>query len=258
MASAFQRDTTANLATSNPETQLAWHEAYRDNMQNMYRTSYQDMVHGREVAVKNDFPDGYGGHVPSLRHDVLFRNTKFDRMHDSLRGNVARDIFPSFQEQNEGIPSSTRFPRGKKKPPTAGTVPHVLVKPPWALTLALQEPPTFRTSPSNTARLGSAPTPRWHNSQSAQERSNNSARYAGQAMAGGADNMANGDLTMDAWPQSPVQTAVASANKQAKSNRMPTEEEILNESRMLGSPNARSLTSQPLSSRGHPGRVAYL
>jgi len=138
--------------TGDPETQKAWHNTYRDMVDNMYRTSYQDMIHGREVSVKNDFPAGYGGHVPSLRHDVLFRNTEFDRMRASLRNDPGRDVFPSFVEQNAGAPTYTKSPRGLLQAPTANCGPDVLVKPPWALTLTLREPPTFRTSPPGTAR----------------------------------------------------------------------------------------------------------
>eukprot|EP00929_Paragymnodinium_shiwhaense_P007559 TRINITY_DN111475_c0_g1_i1.p1 TRINITY_DN111475_c0_g1~~TRINITY_DN111475_c0_g1_i1.p1 ORF type:complete len:192 (-),score=27.71 TRINITY_DN111475_c0_g1_i1:180-755(-) len=141
-----------NLKTGDPERQYDWHETFRDNMSNIYRTSYQDMVHGREVSVKNDLPAGYGGHIPSLRHDMLFRNTAFDRRLDSLNMDVTRDTLPSFLEQKHGIPAYTAFPRGRHLPPTAGTVPNVSVKPPWALTLPLREPPTFRTVP-NSARL---------------------------------------------------------------------------------------------------------
>lgn len=142
--------------TGDPSTQKEWHSTYRDMVDNMYRTSYQDMIHGREVSVKNDYPAGYGGHVPTLRHDVLFRNTEFDRMRLSLRKDQGRDVFPSFAEQNMGIPSYTKFPRGVNQAPTAGCGPDVLVKPPWALTLTLREPPTFRTSPPASARMNSA------------------------------------------------------------------------------------------------------
>merc|ERR1719486_520530 len=142
MRSTFNR-------TGNIETQKEWHNTYRDMMENMYRTSYQDMIHGREVSVKNDFPAGYGGHVPSLRHDVLFRNTEFDRMRRGLRNDPGRDVFPSFDKQNLGLPTYTKSPRGTMHTaPSTGAQPDVLVKPPWALTLSLREPPSFRTCPS--------------------------------------------------------------------------------------------------------------
>lgn len=218
------------LTTGNPDTQHEWHETYRDTMQNMYRTSYKDMIHGREVAVKNDMPAGYGGHVLSTRHDVLFRNTAFDRKSDMLRTDPARDVMPSFREQNDGVPSSTHFPRGRKKPPTAGTVPDALVKPPWALTSSIRVPPTFRTSPPGSAR--SQTTPRGVSSSSwagmsGGQRTNTAAMTAGQSMS-----QAAAAVDIDVPPQSARENrglhfAVASANEEAARHRMPTEEEIL-------------------------------
>lgn len=121
------------------------HETFRDTTKNMYRSSYHDMVHGREISVKSDLPSGYGGHVPSLRHDVLFRNTAFDRTTQTKRNDTSRDAFPSFEEQISGIPSYTSTPRGPKKTPTARTIPSLTCSPPWAVTLPLQAPPTHRT-----------------------------------------------------------------------------------------------------------------
>lgn len=149
----------STLNTGIAETQREWHEAYRDMMQDMYRTSYVDMVSGREVAVKSDFPSGYGGHVPSLRHDALFRETKFDRTLDALRADPGRDTLPGFKELKDGVPAYTARPRGARKPETAFThpgPPGTLITAPWAVTAALQEPPTFRNSPA-TMRLA---TPR--------------------------------------------------------------------------------------------------
>merc|ERR1719335_397326 len=140
--------------------QFHWHETFRDTVKNTYRTTYNDMVHGREVSVRSDFPSGYGGHVPSLRHDVLFRNTAFDRMRATMQANVSRDVFSSFNGQIEGIPTHTKQPRGSKRVPTAHTIPNSTCKPPWAMTLSLREPPTHRTAPSffagNGARAVSA------------------------------------------------------------------------------------------------------
>lgn len=127
----------AKFAATMPE-----HQSHRDHMQNMYRTSYQDMVHGREVAVKNDFPAGYGGHVPSMRHDVMFRNTEFDRMHAALRDHPDRYSFPNFADQKNGVPCYTAKPRGVRRVP-----PDVTAKPPWAVALSLQDQPSFRASP---------------------------------------------------------------------------------------------------------------
>ncbi|CAK0846550.1 unnamed protein product, partial [Prorocentrum cordatum] len=117
--------------------QWQWHEAHRDEKKNMYRTSYSDMSQGREVAVKSDCPSGYGGHVPSLRFDVLHRNTGFDRTNTIRKNDFGRDTLPDFSEQLSGIPSYTAFPQGANSKPTAGVVPHdgttTMLKPPWAV-----------------------------------------------------------------------------------------------------------------------------
>jgi len=154
---------TARSGLGDPNTQHDWHETYRDTVKNMYRSSYADMVHGHEVSVRSDLPSGYGGHCPSLRHDVLFRNTGFDRKKDTMKANFSRDAFPAFDGQINGVPTYCYNPRGAKKVPTAGTIPNSRCKPPWAVTLPLQEPPTIRTSApvlrgrsgAQTAREGS-------------------------------------------------------------------------------------------------------
>uniref|UniRef100_A0A7S1RVE3 Uncharacterized protein n=1 Tax=Alexandrium catenella TaxID=2925 RepID=A0A7S1RVE3_ALECA len=141
----------AGLVAGDPAEQSLWHEAHRDAAKNMYRTSYSDMSHGREVAVKSDFPSGYGGHVPSVRHDVLFRNTAFDREITVRKGNRNRDTHHPFEEQIAGVPCSTKDPRGAKRPPTYGTIPHdgstTMPKPPWAIITTRREPLTHRTTP---------------------------------------------------------------------------------------------------------------
>eukprot|EP00746_Dinoflagellata_sp_MGD_P162769 gnl/MRDRNA2_/MRDRNA2_90477_c0_seq1.p1 gnl/MRDRNA2_/MRDRNA2_90477_c0~~gnl/MRDRNA2_/MRDRNA2_90477_c0_seq1.p1 ORF type:complete len:188 (+),score=26.01 gnl/MRDRNA2_/MRDRNA2_90477_c0_seq1:98-661(+) len=137
---------TARSGIGNPNTQHQWHETFRDTVKNMYRSSYADMVHGREVSVGSDLPSGYGGHCPSLRHDILFRNTGFDRRKEEMKMNFSRDAFPAFEGQIQGVPTYCTNPRGAKKVPTAGTIPASRCKPPWAVTLPLQEPPTIRTS----------------------------------------------------------------------------------------------------------------
>lgn len=73
-----------------------------DSLQSINR--HQDMSHGRETYARSflvarriranllwlilspfptfdagDYPAGYGGHIPSIRFDVLHRNTAFDR-----------------------------------------------------------------------------------------------------------------------------------------------------------------------------------
>lgn len=132
------------LRTGDLGTQWKWHETFRDTAKNMYRTSYTDMIHGREISVASDYPSGYGGHVPSLRHDVLFRNSGFDRQRALMHYDVARDTLPSFKSQIDGVPASAK-PRGAKKVPTTGTLPKSNVRPPWAVAMPIYDIPTFRT-----------------------------------------------------------------------------------------------------------------
>uniref|UniRef100_A0A7S1AMJ8 Uncharacterized protein n=1 Tax=Noctiluca scintillans TaxID=2966 RepID=A0A7S1AMJ8_NOCSC len=157
MAFSFRR---GELETGDMLAQHLWHDEHRDHQKNMYRTSYHDMIHCRDVAVKRDMPSGYGGHIPSLRHDVLFRNTRFDDMRADLE-HPHRDTHPSFWEQKAGIPSHTDNPRGARRPPTTGTVPNARVAPRWGLTFPAEEPPSFRTVPGRTTpRAVSSPANR--------------------------------------------------------------------------------------------------
>jgi hypothetical protein len=213
--------------TGDPETQYEWHNTYRDSVDNMYRTTYQDMIHGREVSVKNDFPAGYGGHVPSLRHDVLFRNTEFDRMHELLRNDPGRDVFPSFVNQNKGLPTYTKFPRGVNIPPTANCGPDVLVKPPWGVTLSLNEPPTFRTSPPGTARLDSSRGSRPGTTPGGSRNRVNQAAVKAGRLAFDLER-ADGDASNDRpSTAAALSAAVASANEKASYLSMPSETEVL-------------------------------
>jgi len=221
MATTF--DAMARIG--DPKTQKEWHGTYSDMSKNMYRTSYQDMIHGREVSVKNDFPAGYRGHIPSLRHDVLFRNTGFDRIREELANDPGRDVFPSFAEQNTGVPTYTKHPRGINKAPTAGCGPDVLVKPPWALTLTLREPPTFRTSPRlGTPRGGQRPVTTPGGSRC---RVNEAAVKAGQLSFNVEDR---GDRD-GAVSTDPIAARIGSANAKAARICMPTEEEVLSSAR---------------------------
>lgn len=146
-AATTQKPSTATPRSGigDPNTQHLWHLTFKDTVKNMYRSSYKDMVHGQEVSVKSDLPSGYGGHCPSLRHDILFRNTGFDRRKEAMRMNFSRDAFPAFEEQIQGVPTYCANPRGAKKVPTAGTIPGSGCKPPWAVTMPLQDPPTIRS-----------------------------------------------------------------------------------------------------------------
>mmetsp|Transcript_55680 Transcript_55680/g.119829 ORF Transcript_55680/g.119829 Transcript_55680/m.119829 type:complete len:203 (-) Transcript_55680:175-783(-) len=127
----------SGLIAGDPGAQWEWHEAHRDLTKNQYRTNYTDMTHGREVYVKSDFPAGYGGHIPSIRHDVLFRNTQFDRTATLMRNDPSRDAFTSFDMQIGGLPHSTKKPQGSKTAPSKGVVPHdgttTMLRPPWGL-----------------------------------------------------------------------------------------------------------------------------
>eukprot|EP00397_Hematodinium_sp_SG-2012_P060562 GEMP01079045.1.p1 GENE.GEMP01079045.1~~GEMP01079045.1.p1 ORF type:complete len:172 (+),score=36.04 GEMP01079045.1:88-603(+) len=127
----------SGVCTGDLRTQWKWHESFRDASKNMYRTSYTDMIHGREVSVTSDFPSGYGGHIPAIRHDILFRNTGFDRTRRIRQCDFSRDSFPDFSTQIAG--------RAAEAPPP---VDRQLQRPtPWAITAPIRKPPTFRTTP---------------------------------------------------------------------------------------------------------------
>jgi len=142
-----------DLKCGDPGTQWEWHEAYRDIHKNMYRTSYSDMIHGRETNTKSDYPAGYGGHIPGMRFDVLHKNTEFHRTYHLRRTDPGRDGQPSYGEQIAGIPTITRCPRGARKAPSYKTVPNdsstLQVKAPYGQTQPLQRPPCHRDAPAS-------------------------------------------------------------------------------------------------------------
>mmetsp|Transcript_22836 Transcript_22836/g.44389 ORF Transcript_22836/g.44389 Transcript_22836/m.44389 type:complete len:226 (-) Transcript_22836:94-771(-) len=171
-----------------PATQWEWHEAHRDLAKNMYRTSYSDMSHGREAHVRSDYPSGYGGHIPSLRHDVLHRNTSFDRSATLRRNDPSRDSHPSFLDQISGIPTVTKFPSGARKNPTSGVVQHdgttTTLKPPWGvLTHKTRQPLNYRFPPPNMRRTASSPA--------LGDRANRAAKLVGAKVATGPDTRAS-------------------------------------------------------------------
>lgn len=92
-----------------------WHGAFRDEVKNMYRTSYQDFMTLSPVALQSDFPSGYGGNKPSMRHEVLHRNTAFEKTYGHLRnGSLAcsgRFHFPDFSASKTGTPIFTANPQ---------------------------------------------------------------------------------------------------------------------------------------------------
>mmetsp|Transcript_24246 Transcript_24246/g.38834 ORF Transcript_24246/g.38834 Transcript_24246/m.38834 type:complete len:222 (+) Transcript_24246:63-728(+) len=202
-----------------PETQMEWHESYRDAQKNMYRTSYEDMSMSREVHVRSDYPSGFGGHVRSVRHDILFRNTAFDKEAENLRNDDRRDAYPSFKEHIAGLPTTTRFPRGTKKPPTFGVVPHdgttTMLKPPWATLTSNCAPLSFRNSPPTMAngqlRIG---TPRV----------NTAAKNAGALLG---PFSARGPSRGTPGSASSMKKTMNIANSVAYNQRMPTEADIL-------------------------------
>jgi hypothetical protein len=150
-----------NMIDKDPALQWKWHEAYRDLNKNMYRTSYTDASHFRETYVKSDFPAGYGGHIPSIRHDILFRNTEFDRKWALMRQDPSRDSKVSFHDQISGVPSYTKYPCGAKKNPSKGVCLHDgTTRPlaPWGITVnPYREGLSQRTIPSTIQRARSTP-----------------------------------------------------------------------------------------------------
>jgi len=191
----------SGLIAGDPANQSEWHEVHRDMMKNMYRTSYSDMSHGREVSVKSDFPSGYGGHVPSVRHDITFRNTAFDREQGQRRYHPTRDTHPSFEEQIAGVPGHTSNPRGARRQPTYGTIPHNgttgMPNFPWAVSATRREPLTHRMPPPTMGNPEIMQSPRSLSARAERSyelapfntprssRSNEAARTAGTVLAAG-------------------------------------------------------------------------
>lgn len=128
-------------------TQWHWHTTFRDTSKNMYRTTYMDMIHGREVAVKSDMPSGYGGHVPQVAHDILFKNTEFQGTLEERQLDPKRDSFPCFTQQKDGAPAYAKN-TAHENIPTFGTLPDVRVQPPWAITPPIHEVPNYKTVPA--------------------------------------------------------------------------------------------------------------
>lgn len=200
------------MLAGNPSSQWQWHEAYRDLAKNQFRTSYTDMSHGRETYVRSDFPAGYGGHIPSMRYDILHRNTAQDRHMAIRKSDPDRDVLPSFELQIRGLPSTTAHPCGAKKNPTKGVVPHSGLttnpKAPWGQLPGRCDtlnqhyfPGTLRRSLSMSSLVG-----------------------AGSMVA----SEARFDKAPD--PNSPtarLRDTVANANREATSASMPSEVQVL-------------------------------
>lgn len=221
--------TGSGLLDVDPARQWDWHEAHRDIARNQYRTSYTDMSHGKETYVKSDYPAGYGGHIPNMRFDILFRNTAFDRNQVLKRNDPGRDAHPSFKDQISGIPTWCSKPQGATKHPSYGVVAHDgSTRPlaPWGVVRPVREPPTHRNVPATLARARSSPM---------LERSNQAAQSAGASMTRSASQAAD---TMPAPDGSPtgfdrVKRTVSMANQEARQQQMPSEHEMLMEEMMM-------------------------
>lgn len=193
------------------------------------------MSHGREVHVKSDFPSGYGGHVPAIRHDILFKNTSHDRKATLMRTDPSRDAFPSFVEQINGIPSSTKFPQGAKKNPTYGVVPHdgttTMLRPPWGVMTGKRDPLNHRSSPPTMVLVRSSSSPTFTGTA---PRVNQAAQHAGAILSGGfnaPDSYMEGVSAFEESQISPgaerLKRTVHIANEEALRGRMPREADIL-------------------------------
>jgi len=214
-----------------PSRQWEWHEAHRDLAKNQYRTTYTDMVHFKEVNVKSDYPSGYGGHIPNIRHDVLFRNTAFDRVQALRRNDPSRDAHPSFKDHIAGIPTWCAKPQGAKKNPTYGVIPHdgttTNIICPWAVVRPVNAIPSYRNVPATLKRTRSMPG-------LGGSRGNPSAMSAGMAAMSPSGAQSAAQLPMMPSQQSQpspnaerLKRTVGMANEQSNQQRMPSEQEML-------------------------------
>mmetsp|Transcript_44012 Transcript_44012/g.79122 ORF Transcript_44012/g.79122 Transcript_44012/m.79122 type:complete len:219 (-) Transcript_44012:68-724(-) len=213
----------SGLIAGEPSKQWEWHESYRDLFKNMYRTSYADMSHGRETYVKSDYPAGYGGHIPSMRFDVLHRNTQFDRNISLSRTDPSRDAFPSFNANLTGIPNYTAHPCGAKKNPTKGVVPHsghtTQLKPPWGVMPSRRDPLNYRAQPPSMKRSISSPV-------IGAPRVNAAAMSAGSILASDPSYL---EASVESPGAERLKRSVKMANEHAQFGQMPHESEILAE-----------------------------
>jgi len=131
--------TDANVR--NLKNQWEWHDSFRDASKNMYRTTYSDCIHFREVNVENNYPSGYGGHVPTLRHDVLFKNTTLHAEIEARSHDVTRDCHPPFERQKRGQPIMSSKKRGLK------FAREEVYPAPWAYCLPTTPSLTYNDSP---------------------------------------------------------------------------------------------------------------
>jgi hypothetical protein len=196
---------------------------------NQYRTSYTDMVHFKEVNVKSDYPSGYGGHIPCIKHDILHRNTAFDRNQVLKRSDPSRDAHPSFRDQLAGIPTFCAKPQGARKNPTYGVVPHdgttTNLISPWAVVKPVVPTPSYRNVPTTLHRARSQP----------QIGRVNQAAKSGLAASRTSPANASSTQLMQQLPPEAAPTPAADrltrqvniANAQSTQQRMPSEQEML-------------------------------
>lgn len=223
-----------------PAKQWEWHEAHRDMAKNQYRTSYTDMVHFKEVNVKSDYPSGYGGHIPCIRHDMLYRNTAFDRQQALRRNDPSRDAHPSFRDQLAGIPTWCAKPQGARKNPSFGVFPTdgttTCLVPPWAIVKPVRPVPSMRHVPTTLHRTRSLPG-------LGGSRVNQAALSAGAAAVTSPQMGAASAAQLPSLPAeesvSPngaadrLKRAVSMANTNSNQEHMPSEQEMLMDE-MLG------------------------
>jgi len=125
------------------DSQLRWHRTYWDEVTNKYRSSTRDMMQGKEVVVKNDYPCGYQGNAPSVKFDMLYRNTQFDVVQKEREMDPMRNAYPiseyhKVKTRMDPIYSKDEVP---DTCPTLKTIPQVegplggpaLMKAPWGM-----------------------------------------------------------------------------------------------------------------------------
>lgn len=222
-----------------PSRQWQWHEAHRDAYRNQYRTTYTDMSHGRETSVKSEYPSGYGGHIPTLRFDVLFRNTAFDRNIVLKRNDPSRDAHPSFKDQLSGIPTFCSKPQGAKKNPSFKVVNHdgsTNPLAPWGVLRPVQQVPSFRNCPATMTRARSLPSIVADKGAQRQNRAAPAPQDMGAFIAAAKSEPKNAptaqlvELDRDARsPSAPLKDTVFKANTDARNQVMPSEQEMLME-----------------------------
>lgn len=246
------------LLDVNPANQWEWHESYRDVHRNQYRTTYSDMIHGRETYCKSDYPSGYGGHIPNVRFEEFFRNTAFHRKQTVSRMDPSRDAHPSFKDQLEGIPTYCNKPQGSRKAPSYKVVNHdgtTRCRAPWGVVTPVREPPSHRNVPATLARARSLPSvakktlerrPAWQEIGDARSFQKVRVPSIGSSFSrpGSATSLAKdpfnyetvdlpeGDTQDDGDNAGPLARTVTMANQEATRQRVVSEQEMLLEEMM--------------------------